>query len=56
MCLPFALANCCPARVVAEHVTFLHYYGRGPALELARGFLSALDQLGKEKIKEGMKR
>ncbi|MVM33726.1 DUF1259 domain-containing protein [Spirosoma sp. HMF4905] len=26
---------------------FLHYYGRGPALELAKGFRAALDQLGK---------
>lgn len=26
---------------------FLHYYGRGPAIELARGFRAALDQLGK---------
>ncbi|MDO7850452.1 DUF1259 domain-containing protein [Hymenobacter convexus] len=25
---------------------FLHYYGRGPAAELARGFRAALDQLG----------
>jgi len=28
---------------------FLHYYGRGPALELAKGFRAALDQLGKGK-------
>lgn len=27
---------------------FLHYYGRGPALDLAKGFRAALDQLGKE--------
>ncbi|CAN5179461.1 DUF1259 domain-containing protein [soil metagenome] len=26
---------------------FLHYYGRGPATDLARGFRAALDQLGK---------
>ena len=26
---------------------FLHYYGRGPAVELAAGFRAALDQLGK---------
>lgn len=26
---------------------FLHYYGRGPAPELAKGFRAALDQLGK---------
>nr|WP_293838401.1 DUF1259 domain-containing protein [uncultured Arsenicibacter sp.] len=26
---------------------FLHYYGRGPALNLAKGFRAALDQLGK---------
>ncbi|WP_461042432.1 DUF1259 domain-containing protein [Spirosoma harenae] len=26
---------------------FLHYYGRGPASELAKGFRAALDQLGK---------
>jgi hypothetical protein len=28
---------------------FLHYYGRGPALDLAKGFRAALDQLGKVK-------
>ena len=28
---------------------FLHYYGRGPAATLARGFRAALDQLGKGK-------
>ena len=28
---------------------FLHYYGRGPAAELAKGFRAALDQLGKGK-------
>lgn len=28
---------------------FLHYYGRGPAADLARGFRAALDQLGKDK-------
>lgn len=26
---------------------FLHYYGRGPATELAKGFRAALDQLGR---------
>jgi Domain of Unknown Function (DUF1259) len=26
---------------------FLHYYGRGPALTLAKGFRAALNQLGK---------
>lgn len=26
---------------------FLHYYGRGPAMDLAKGFRAALDQLGK---------
>lgn len=26
---------------------FLHYYGRGPATDLAKGFRAALDQLGK---------
>ncbi|MBU1821537.1 MAG: DUF1259 domain-containing protein [Bacteroidetes bacterium] len=33
------------------HMIFLHYYGRGLAPELARGFRSALDQLGKGKGK-----
>lgn len=28
---------------------FLHYYGRGPAVDLAKGFRAALDQLGKGK-------
>jgi hypothetical protein len=28
---------------------FLHYYGRGPAAQLAQGFRAALDQLGKAK-------
>lgn len=28
---------------------FLHYYGRGPATQLAQGFRAALDQLGKHK-------
>ncbi len=28
---------------------FLHYYGRGPAAQLAQGFRAALDQLGKVK-------
>ena len=39
---------------------FLHYYGRGPAAQLAQGFRAALDQLGKGKAQgrrgvEGMK-
>jgi hypothetical protein len=39
---------------------FLHYYGRGPAAQLAAGFRAALDQLGKGKAasmggREGMK-
>ena len=37
---------------------FLHYYGRGPAAQLATGFRAALDQLGKGKPtggREGMK-
>ncbi|HEY5327662.1 MAG TPA: DUF1259 domain-containing protein [Mucilaginibacter sp.] len=29
------------------HLIFLHYYGRGKALELAQGFRAALDVLGK---------
>jgi hypothetical protein len=29
---------------------FLHYYGRGPATELAKGFRAALDQLGKAEV------
>jgi hypothetical protein len=33
---------------------FLHYYGRGPANDLAKGFRAALDQLGKGKGKTGM--
>ncbi|HQS22865.1 MAG TPA: DUF1259 domain-containing protein [Sediminibacterium sp.] len=31
------------------HMIFLHYLGRGPALQLAKGFRAALDQLGKGK-------
>ena len=35
---------------------FLHYYGRGPAAQLATGFRAALDQLGKSKAtRTGMK-
>lgn len=34
---------------------FLHYYGRGPAAQLATGFRAALDQLGKGKMGMGMK-
>jgi hypothetical protein len=30
------------------HMIFLHYLGTGPALELAKGFRAALDQLGKK--------
>lgn len=30
---------------------FLHYYGRGPARQLATGFRAALDQLGKDNLK-----
>jgi len=33
---------------------FLHYYGRGPAAQLAIGFRAALDQLGKGKRGGGM--
>ena len=28
-------------------MTFLHYYGRGPATTLARGFRAALGELGR---------
>jgi len=28
-------------------IIFLHYWGKGPAEKLARGFKAALDQLGK---------
>jgi hypothetical protein len=34
---------------------FLHYYGRGPAAQLATGFRAALDQLGKGKAGMQMK-
>jgi hypothetical protein len=34
-------------------VIFLHYYGHGPALALAEGFRSALDQLGSKGTKTG---
>jgi hypothetical protein len=34
---------------------FLHYYGRGPAAQLARGFRAALDQLGQSKPMDNMK-
>jgi hypothetical protein len=30
------------------HMIFLHYYGRGNALALAKGFRAALDVLGKK--------
>ena len=41
-------------------ILFLHYYGRGPAAQLATGFRAALDQLGRHKSSarggmEGMK-
>ncbi|WP_354335204.1 DUF1259 domain-containing protein [Pedobacter sp. CG_S7] len=37
------------------HIIFLHYLGTGPALQLAKGFRDALDQLGKGgKDKMGM--
>jgi hypothetical protein len=29
-------------------ITFLHYWGRGPAEKLATGFKAAADQLGKK--------
>ncbi|SHM03880.1 DUF1259 domain-containing protein [Mucilaginibacter sp. OK098] len=32
------------------HMIFLHYYGRGKAVDLAQGFRAALDVLGKEPI------
>ncbi len=31
----------------APPLLFLHYYGKGPAGELARGVRAALDELGK---------
>jgi hypothetical protein len=31
----------------SPHIIFLHYLGNGPAVTLAKGFKSALDQLGK---------
>ena len=31
----------------SPRIMFLHYYGRGPAAQLATGFRAALDQLGK---------
>ena len=30
------------------HIIFLHYLGEGPALQLAKGFRAALDELGKK--------
>jgi hypothetical protein len=36
-------------------IIFLHYYGRGPATDLATGFRAALDQLGKGKGAMNMK-
>jgi hypothetical protein len=37
------------------HIIFLHYLGKGPALELAKGFRAALDELGKTNATGGMK-
>lgn len=37
------------------HMIFLHYLGTGPALELAKGFKAALQQLGKKHDMGGMK-
>jgi hypothetical protein len=37
------------------HMIFLHYLGAGPALELAKGFRQALDQLGKKTSMGDMK-
>lgn len=36
------------------HMIFLHYLGTGPALELAKGFRAALDQLGKKQSGMGV--
>ncbi|MBC6699525.1 DUF1259 domain-containing protein [Hymenobacter sp. BT190] len=38
----------------APRMVFLHYYGRGPALQLAAGFRAALDQLGRKKSASSM--
>jgi hypothetical protein len=35
------------------HMIFLHYLGTGPALDLAKGFRAALDQLGKKQFGMG---
>jgi hypothetical protein len=37
------------------HIIFLHYLGKGPAAELAKGFRAALDELGKKSSMGGMK-
>jgi hypothetical protein len=37
------------------HMIFLHYLGTGPALDLAKGFRQALNQLGKKGDMGGMK-
>jgi hypothetical protein len=37
------------------HIIFLHYLGTGPALELAKNFRAALDQLGKKASASDMK-
>jgi hypothetical protein len=35
------------------HMIFLHYYGRGNATTLAKGFRAALDVLGQKPVKMG---
>ncbi|HEV7331901.1 MAG TPA: DUF1259 domain-containing protein [Flavisolibacter sp.] len=44
--------------MVHEHprIFFLHYWGVGPAVQLARGLRAALDQTGKKKADSKMKR
>lgn len=37
------------------HIIFLHYLGTGPALELAKGFRAALNQLGRKVTMDSMK-
>jgi len=37
------------------HIIFLHYLGDGPALQLAKGFRAALDELGKKGTTSEMK-
>ncbi|HVW13875.1 MAG TPA: DUF1259 domain-containing protein [Mucilaginibacter sp.] len=36
------------------HIIFLHYLGSGPALQLAKGFKEALDELGKKQARMKM--